>query len=109
MRTGYTFLTSLSLLSLIQCASANFYLKDKWVGGDFFSWDWETEDDPTHGRVNYVSRQEAVDKRLAYGTVFPFASSCIFFRSLNRGFSGRNQVLHACGRSVHRQFHRTWA
>jgi hypothetical protein len=77
MRTGYTFLTALSL-SLIQCASANFYLKDKWVGGDFFSWDWETEDDPTHGRVNYVSKDEAVYKRLAYGTVSPRVS-CFHF------------------------------
>jgi hypothetical protein len=67
MRTGYTFLTALSL-SLIRCASANFYLKDSWVGADFFSWDWETEDDPTHGRVNYVSQDQAVAKRLAYGT-----------------------------------------
>ncbi|KAH9979070.1 concanavalin A-like lectin/glucanase domain-containing protein [Lactifluus volemus] len=65
MRTGYTFLTALSL-SLIRCASANFYLKDSWVGADFFSWDWETEDDPTHGRVNYVSQDQAVAKRLAY-------------------------------------------
>ena len=51
MRTGYAFLAALSL-SLTQCASANFYLKDKWVGEDFFQgWTWETESDPTHGRI----------------------------------------------------------
>jgi len=68
MRTGSTFLAAL-LLSLIQCASATFYLKDKWVGADFFQgWTWETEDDPTHGRVNYVSQADAVAKNLSYGT-----------------------------------------
>jgi hypothetical protein len=75
MRTGYAFLAALSL-SLSQCVSANFYLKDKWVGNDFFNgWTWETEDDPTHGRVNYVSQADAISKNLSYGT-FHFASSC---------------------------------
>jgi hypothetical protein len=67
MRTGYAFLAALSL-SLLQCASANFLLEDQWVGGDFFQgWNWETEDDPTHGRVNYVSQAEANASRLSYG------------------------------------------
>ncbi|KAI0256408.1 glycoside hydrolase family 16 protein [Lactifluus subvellereus] len=66
MRTGYAFLTALSL-SLIQCASATFYLKDKWVGQDFFyGWNWETETDPTRGRVNYVDQASAMSKGLAY-------------------------------------------
>jgi hypothetical protein len=68
MRTGYAFLAALSL-SLTQCASANFYLTDKWVGEDFFEgWTWETENDPTHGRVNYVGQAEALMKNLSYGT-----------------------------------------
>ncbi len=70
MRTGYAFLAAL-LLSLIQCisTSATFTLKDKWVGNDFFQgWNWETEDDPTHGRVNYVNQGDARAKNLTYGT-----------------------------------------
>jgi hypothetical protein len=68
MRTGYAFLAALSL-SLTQCASANFFLKEKWVGEEFFKgWTWETENDPTHGRVNYVSQADAIKKKLSYGT-----------------------------------------
>jgi hypothetical protein len=70
MRTGYAFLAALSL-SLSQRASANFQLKDKWVGADFFQgWNWETEGDPTHGRVNYVSQADAIAKNLSYGPFF---------------------------------------
>jgi hypothetical protein len=69
MRTGYALLAALSL-SLSQCASANFFLKDQWVGQDFFQgWNWETENDPTHGRVNYVSQAEAIANNLAYGAL----------------------------------------
>jgi hypothetical protein len=70
MRFGYAFLAAFSL-PLTQCANANFYLKDKWIAGDFFrGWNWETEDDPTHGRVNFVSQAEAIAKNLSYGTIF---------------------------------------
>ena len=74
MRTGYAFLAVLSL-SLTQSARANFYfLKDKWVGADFYrGWNWETENDPTHGRVNYVSLDDAKSKNLTCG-----ASSFLF-------------------------------
>ena len=68
MRSGHVFIAALSL-SHSQCASASFYLKDKWVGNDFFrDWNWETTNDPTHGRVNYVSQAEAIGKNLSYGT-----------------------------------------
>jgi hypothetical protein len=75
MRTGYAFLAALSL-SLTQFARANiFYLKDQWVGADFFQgWNWETENDPTHGRVNYVDQAEAISKNLACGAYIFFLS-----------------------------------
>jgi len=64
MPTGYTFLAALSL-SLTPCAKAFFYLQDEWIGEDFFQrWDWHTEDDLTHGRVDYVSQAEAQSKYL---------------------------------------------
>lgn len=70
MHFGYAFLAAFSL-PLTQCTNANFYLKDKWIADDFFrSWNWETEDDPTHGRVNFVSQAEAISKNLSYGTIF---------------------------------------
>jgi len=65
MLSGHAFLAALSL-ALSQCASASFYLKDKWVGDDFFQdWNWGTKNDPTHGRVNYVSQAEAIAKNLS--------------------------------------------
>ena len=71
MRTssGYAFLAA--LLSLTSCAKANFYLQDEYIGEDFFhkDWKWETMDDPTHGRVNYVDKGEAQSKNLTYGAV----------------------------------------
>ncbi|KAH8994699.1 concanavalin A-like lectin/glucanase domain-containing protein [Lactarius hatsudake] len=66
MRTGYAFLAALSL-SLTPCARASFYLQDEWTGEEFYQgWNWETENDPTHGRVNYVSQAEALGKNLTY-------------------------------------------
>ncbi|KAH9019591.1 concanavalin A-like lectin/glucanase domain-containing protein [Lactarius deliciosus] len=66
MRTGYAILATLSL-SLAPCARAFFYLQDEWIGEGFFQgWDWVTKDDPTHGRVNYVSQAEAQNKSLTY-------------------------------------------
>ncbi|KAH9165476.1 concanavalin A-like lectin/glucanase domain-containing protein [Lactarius sanguifluus] len=66
MRTGHAFLAALSL-SLTPCARASFYLQDEWTGEGFYQgWTWETENDPTHGRVNYVSQAEALGKNLTY-------------------------------------------
>jgi len=66
MRTGYAFLAALSL-SRALCASAEFILQDMWTGNQFFGadWDWETENDLTNGRVNYVSQADAVNNNLA--------------------------------------------
>ncbi|WVQ93687.1 hypothetical protein IAU59_000763 [Kwoniella sp. CBS 9459] len=45
----------------------SYTLARKYVGQDFFDgFDFKTMDDPTHGRVNYVSKQEARDKGLAH-------------------------------------------
>jgi hypothetical protein len=72
MRTGYAFLLTALSLSLTQLTRANiFYLKDQWRGDEFYQgWTWETENDPTHGRVNYVSLDEAKSKNLTNGTFF---------------------------------------
>ncbi|KAF8585955.1 glycoside hydrolase family 16 protein [Ramaria rubella] len=44
-----------------------FVIKDTYIGQSFFdSFEFSTFDDPTHGRVNYVSKEDAIDKNLAY-------------------------------------------
>lgn len=82
MRTGYALLAalSLSLTALADC-SPHFYLEDEWIGEDFLAggWNFETEDDPTHGRVNYVSQADAESKNLTYG-----AATSPLFRSDSR-------------------------
>jgi len=69
MHVGYAFFATYSL-SLVQRTGADtFYLKDQWSCADFFrGWNWETDDDPTHGRVNYVSLADAQSKNLTSGT-----------------------------------------
>ncbi|KIJ49472.1 glycoside hydrolase family 16 protein [Sphaerobolus stellatus SS14] len=43
-----------------------FVLTDTYIGNDFFNkFEFMTIDDPTHGRVNYVSKEEAIQKGLA--------------------------------------------
>ena len=38
------------------------------VGSDFFEhFNWESKNDPTHGRVNYLVLEEARVKNLTYG------------------------------------------
>jgi hypothetical protein len=86
MRAGHAFLAAALSHTLIQCVGANiFYLSGQWSGNDFFQdWNWETKNDPTHGRVNYVSQDEARSKNLAYGRFFfslplPNAPECALF------------------------------
>lgn len=68
MRTGYAYIILSFTLILIPCVSAVFTLKDLYTGQDFFNrWKWETFNDPTHGRVNYVDRDTARAKSLSYG------------------------------------------
>ena len=43
-------------------------LQDTYVGEDFHDrWNWEAIDDPTHGRVNYVTLEEAKNLHLTEG------------------------------------------
>jgi hypothetical protein len=43
---------------------------ETFVGYDFFDWKWETFDDPTHGRVNYVDQSTAISSNLSFGMFF---------------------------------------
>ncbi|KAL5507244.1 hypothetical protein ACEPAH_6700 [Sanghuangporus vaninii] len=60
----------LAVLSfLLPSVLGQFNLKDNFVGNDFFSgFKWETFDDPTHGRVNYVDQDTAKANNLSYAT-----------------------------------------
>ncbi len=52
----------------LSAGSAHFVLKDKYEGSDFYSgWRWETDNDPTHGRVNYVDQATAIAHNYTFG------------------------------------------
>ena len=66
MRTGIAALSLASLLTLP--IRAHFVLTDAYIGYDFLqSWQWQTMDDPTHGRVNYLSQGDSLGQNLTYG------------------------------------------
>jgi hypothetical protein len=66
MRTGYAILSL--CLNLTPATYAHFQLADKYIGHDFLNWfNWETFDDPTHGQVNFVDQQTALQSNLSFG------------------------------------------
>lgn len=68
MRTGYAYPLLYAALVTLPTVSAHYSLKDKFIGNDFYGgFQWETFDDPTHGRVNYVDQGTAISKNLSQG------------------------------------------
>lgn len=65
------YLLALFLFISIVTANPTFRLAEILRGNDFFdSFIWETFDDPTHGRVNYVDKDTAKANNLSYGNAF---------------------------------------
>ncbi|KAJ7593859.1 glycoside hydrolase family 16 protein [Mycena floridula] len=65
----------LASMSLAQYSNSPSYtLVDSSHGDDFYTdrWNWETMPDPTHGRVNYVDRDTAMERNLTYVTYDSF-------------------------------------
>ncbi|KAI0259260.1 concanavalin A-like lectin/glucanase domain-containing protein [Gloeopeniophorella convolvens] len=92
MRTGYASLVAL-YLSLIRPASGSFFLQDSWAGADFFQgWTWEDANDPTHGRVNYVSQGEATQKNLSYADGNKFIMRADDWSHVDPSARGRDSV-----------------
>lgn len=75
-------------LAVVRRAMAQgYFLKDTFRGRDFFSWTWETSDDPTHGRVNYIDKPSAQSSNLSYGIAFSPHWLCYSSYSLYFSFS----------------------
>jgi len=59
---------ALSLTPTVSSASTGYRRELSIVGSDFFEqFNWESENDPTHGRVNYLTLEQAKAKNLSYG------------------------------------------
>lgn len=59
---------TLSLTHTVSSWSTRYKRELSIVGSDFFEeFDWDSENDPTHGRVNYLTLDQAKAKNLTYG------------------------------------------
>jgi hypothetical protein len=59
---------TLALARIVSSGSTCYKRELSIVGSNFFDqFNWETEDDPTHGRVNYLSLEDSKAKNLTYG------------------------------------------
>ena len=73
------------------------------VGPDFFEeFNWESKNDPTHGRVNYLSLEEARAGNLSYGSL-PFLSCYFIDNVLTGAINHQGQVFHVTGFQERRQ------
>ena len=62
-----------NIIPLVSPHAGIFSLKDNIVGHAFYSYfEWETFDDPTHGRVNYIDQHTAISRNLTLGRVWHF-------------------------------------
>lgn len=67
MRAGYAAL--FIFLLAIPAAFAHFRVADTFIGDGFLhGFNWETMDDPTHGRVNFVDQSVALGSNLSFCT-----------------------------------------
>ncbi|KAG8929808.1 hypothetical protein FRC03_011401 [Tulasnella sp. 419] len=70
-----------------------YVLKDSYVGRDFLEcFDFEAIQDPTHGRVNYVDKDTALDQNLTYTTKDTFILRADYKSKLDPNGPGRNSV-----------------
>ena len=61
---------ALSFTPTVSSASTRYGRELSIVGSDFFEqFNWESENDPTHGRVNYLTLEQARAKNLSYGSL----------------------------------------
>ena len=66
MRTQYAAVSF--YLALVPATYASFHIADTSIGRDFLSgFHWETFDDPTQGRVNFINQSTALSSNLTYG------------------------------------------
>lgn len=72
MRSVHAIATvSLGLALRVPATYAHFHIADTFIGHDFLNgFNWETFNDPTHGRVNFVDQPTALSSNLSFGASF---------------------------------------
>ncbi len=68
MRAGYAFSLVTLFVPLVSADQDNYFFKTSFMGRDFLQhWTWYIDNDPTHGRVNYIDQATALQHNLSYG------------------------------------------
>nr|GAT57645.1 predicted protein [Mycena chlorophos] len=78
---------------LVQSSAYTSYSVNKtYTGGDFWHWNWETDADPTHGRVNYVNSSVAKSQGIASSSDSWFSMGADSQMVVPPGQRGRDSV-----------------
>ncbi|EGN91804.1 glycoside hydrolase family 16 protein [Serpula lacrymans var. lacrymans S7.3] len=87
--TGYAAL----LCWFISSAVSLYTKKGSFIGSDFLTaFEWDTFDDPTHGRVNYVDQQTALSKNLTIASEGKFIMRADYTDIVISGSRGRDSI-----------------
>ncbi|KIJ68156.1 glycoside hydrolase family 16 protein [Hydnomerulius pinastri MD-312] len=78
---------------LLQAWTGQYVLNVSYVGQDFLDgFNFQTMDDPTHGYVNYVDQDTALQKNLTYVTDSTFVMRADDLTSVSPGARGRDSI-----------------
>ncbi|KAF8621472.1 hypothetical protein AX15_007765 [Amanita polypyramis BW_CC] len=78
---------------LPQLEPIRYSLQDTYIGRDFFKgWLWETVNDPTHGRVNYVGQADAINANLSFASDEKFVMRADAQKVVLPGSRGRDSI-----------------
>ncbi|KAF7980782.1 hypothetical protein HWV62_36845 [Athelia sp. TMB] len=94
MLSSHAVALSLTLaLALVPVTRAHYHIADTFIGHDFINgFDWETFDDPTHGRVNYVDQPTALSTNLSFASSDSFVMRADATQIVNATSRGRDSV-----------------
>ncbi|VDB87411.1 unnamed protein product [Peniophora sp. CBMAI 1063] len=92
MRANILALLPLAVLSSVG-ASTVFLKQDEYIGDDFYEhWQWETFDDPTHGRTNYVDQSAARQHNLSFANSQKFVMRADDVSVIPESARGRDSI-----------------
>ncbi|KAJ7647389.1 glycoside hydrolase family 16 protein [Roridomyces roridus] len=85
-------LALLFFLSVPALAYESYSLADTFIGRDFLGWEWYNGSDPTHGTVNYVDQNTAVNLNLSVASNTSFLMRADYRELVPPAESGRKSV-----------------
>ncbi|KAK7057245.1 putative glycosidase C21B10.07 [Favolaschia claudopus] len=86
-------LALLLCLPVIALAATSYSIQDTYIGHDFLdTWNWETANDPTHGRTDYVDKKTAISSNLSVASDRSFLMRADSVNMVPPGQRGRKSV-----------------